>query len=949
MKISELSPDLRQTPGDPQPILQHLLEDIESSVKEAESLHPDNPSSSPATLAGRLRRSLSRLSVPSSLPLPEPTKLHLWKLSYRLWNACVDLSNAAELLLPDAPRLKAELAELRHVAADILFVAGMPLGVPSAAFKSASFFHKTGLIWHELGRFDLAAECFERATELASTAQVEGAPQIVGEDERRLLLDLNLSRARTAWEVADRNLAIALLNRSKNLIFGSPSGFRALAEQYLLFGKLDLSRKSSEGRSDASKFLTEALDLCEKGIAVARGRGTGGGGDTLELEGLKQRCLRFLAAERLQVEDYDGVMKCVRALRSGSAAPLATEHPSVRYVAMKAWLGAGRLQEAEMELMGMMANKEVPEAACVSAAEAYLSVAGPDAARAVLLGLAGRCHASSVSALRVVRRVAEGGGRGRSRVLAELTADERVVALFQGSVASKERSAMHALLWNCGAELFRSKDYELSSEMFEKSMLYVPRDEEHRSRRSNCFRVLSLCHLGLGQIDRAQEFIEQAEKLEPNINSAFLKYKIYLQKKDEKEAISQMQAMVNCMDFNPEFLTLCTHEAIACQMLPVATAALTVLLSLYSPGKKMPMPEVSVLRNLISLVQRNPDTEPEILKYTQYARARMDDLGVECFFGKGAVGSRELNWLAGISWNMGQKTGKEKNYELCAKFFELASAFYGTIADEDSGNQTISCKSLIISVGAMLNAEEQKKVPLSDSDVKMAMEMLNRAGKILPLISSSVKESREQEAENSNLCFLHTYSTYQLINRLSDDARSQQLQLVKSFAASKACTPHHLLQLGLTACCGERHNPEVAEFTFNACLSGLLASPSPDYSSVSIVIRKLVCLAASRGNDDGTYDVYRQAYQIILGLKEGEYPIEEGKWLAMTAWNKSGLAIRMRQAANARKWMKLGLDLARHLKGMENYISGMEECLANFEKLCCNGGVGGSGEASSRS
>jgi len=27
--------------------------------------------------------------------------------------------------------------------------------------------------------------------------------------------------------------------------------------------------------------------------------------------------------------------------------------------------------------------------------------------------------------------------------------------------------------------------------MFEKSMLYVPRDEENRSRRSNCFRVFT--------------------------------------------------------------------------------------------------------------------------------------------------------------------------------------------------------------------------------------------------------------------------------------------------------------------------------------------------------------------------------------------------------------------------------------------------------------------------
>ncbi|XP_042459432.1 TPR repeat-containing protein ZIP4-like [Zingiber officinale] len=945
MKISELSsPDLRSTSKDATPVLRLLLDDVESSVKVAESL---DPSSSPAGLAARLRLSLSSLNQPASAThLTEPVKIHLWKLSYRLWNACVDLSNASELLRGDAPSRKAELAELRHVAADMLCIAGLPLAIPSAAFKSASFFHKTGLIWHELGRFDLAAGCFERATELASAAHSEGTSKIGDEEERQLLLDLHIARARTAWEVGDRNLAIALLNRSKNLILGSPSGFRSLAEQFLLFGKLDLSKKSPEGRSDASRLLTEAMDLCEKGIAAARSRGASGGAETLELDGLKSRCLRFLAADRLQAEDYDGVLKCIRALRSGSVVPPAVEHPSVKYVAMKGWIGVRRLQEAERELMGMMASKEVPEAACVSAAEAYLSNAGPDKAGSVLLGLTGRCHASAAAALRVVQRVAEGGGRGRAKVLAELTADEKVVALFQPSAAAKEREAMHALLWNCGAEHFRSKDYEVSVDMFEKSMFYVPRDEEHQSRRANCFRVLSLCHLGLQQIDRAQEFIEHAEKLEPNIKCSFLKYKIYLEKKDENEAIKQMQAMVSCIDFNPEFLTLCTHEAISCRLLPVAIASLSVLLNIYSPGKKMPMTEVAILRNLISLLHRSPNNELEILKYTKYARARMVEIGVECFFGKGAVGSRELNWLAGISYNMGLTTGNEKKYEFCAKFFELASAFYTAITDEEGVNQATSCKCLIISVGALLNAEKQKEVTLVDNDVKLALEMLVRAEKILPCISSSFNDPRQAQAENQSLHFLHTYCTYELMNRVKDGGRSQQLQLIKSFAASKSCTGHYLLQLGLAASCSEHYDPEVAEFALNACLPALIASPSPDYSSISIVIRKLVCLSASRGNevgkDDGTYDIYRKAYQIILGLKEGEYPTEEGKWLAMTAWNKSGIAVRMQQVANARIWMKMGLDLARHFHGMDKYICGMEEYLANFERLCCVGDGGNS-------
>lgn len=447
----------------------------------------------------------------------------------------MDLANASDVL----PTFEAGYrghklvgqAELRQIAAELLLLAKNPKGIPYPDLKSASFFHKTGLIWHDLGRFDRAAANFEVATDLISSSRADG------EDQKRLLLDLNLARARTAWEANDWSLSIALLGRSKNFLFGSSAGFQALAEQYLQFGKLSL-KSFSEGLIDASKLLREALDLCEKGIAIS----TGG---SLDLERLKARCLRFIAAERLQAEDYEGVLSCVRVLRGIEGKE---EHPSVGYVAMKACIGAGRLAVAEGELRGMMANKRVPETACVSAAEAFLAAAGAEAAKEILTMLLGRCRGGVSAALRVMRMVAESGSCAvRARVAADLASDDKVVALFVSNTAAKERNAMHALLWNwfvsckivlssnplvatqckClnlvpviqtrGAEHFRSKEYESSAELFEKSMLYVPRDEENRARRSNCFRVLSLCYLALVQLDRAQEFIDQAEKVKTNI------------------------------------------------------------------------------------------------------------------------------------------------------------------------------------------------------------------------------------------------------------------------------------------------------------------------------------------------------------------------------------------------------------------------------------------------
>ncbi|XP_077252954.1 tetratricopeptide repeat (TPR)-like superfamily protein [Tasmannia lanceolata] len=921
MRISEISLEIRSSESESQSL---LLKEIEDSIKEAERLTPEDLS--PGKLSGKLQKSLSRLN--SFLPLPESGNLQIWKLSYRLWNACVDLSNNIEISFRNEEKanlrskIDEEQANLRQISADLLFLAGNVTGIPSPAFKSASFFYRTGLMWHDLKKFDLASNCYERATDLLSKIEIDDISDC---EERKLLLDLNLSRSRTAWEVSERNLALTVLNRSKNLLFGNPENYRALAEQYLEFGKFVLSRDDKSAINEALKLINEALDQCEKGLGLAS---EGGYNETLTLKNLRAKSLRFLAAAHLQMEEFERVLKCVRVLRDTCGA----DHTSVPFLAMKAWLGLGRVVEAEKELRSMVVNKGVPEGICVSALEAFFQgagVAGADATKGIFLGMLGRCHVSAGTAVRVVQKILAGGNVS---VVAEIVSDEKVVALFAGGGA-KERSAMHALLWNSGAEHFRSKDYETSAEVFEKSMLYVPHDVENRILRAKCFRVLCLCHLGLSQLDRAEEYINEAEKLEPNVACAFLKFKIYLQKKDEKGAINQMQTMVSCIDFNPEFIILSAHEAMACRALPVAIASISNLLNLYSPGKLMPMPEVALLRNLIALLFQNPNNESEILKQMKRAKTRMSELGTEQFFGKGAVGSRELSWFAGDSWNMGIKTARENKYEFCAEFWEMASDFYGVMEETDA-NRAMVCKSLVICVAAMINGEKQMGVSLTDSDVRRGLELVDRAGKILSSFSTAAQLVENQPAIQPSFYFLHTFSAYDLHGRL-DEARSQQLLLIKNFASSRTCTPQNLLHMGLTASRAPRPNPEAAHFALNACLTALLAAPSPNYQTVALAIRKLITLAGFRqgDSDDEAYSVYRQAYRIMVGLKEGEYPVEEGKWLATTCWNRSVLPGRLGQTEVAIKWMKMGLELARHLPGMDGCRDCMEKCLASVEKV----------------
>ncbi|KAJ7950592.1 TPR repeat-containing protein ZIP4 [Quillaja saponaria] len=790
---------------------------------------------------------------------------------------------------------------------DLLSLSGDVAGVPSPTIKSASFYYKTGLIWHQVRKFDLASVCFERATELVSRVEVGS---ISDGGEKKLLLDLNLARSRTAWEVSDRKLAVLLLNRSKSLHFGSSEHCKALANQYLMFGKVLLSKnEEANALSEALKLLNEALDMCEKGLGAARTRE-----ETAELKGLRTKTLRFISAVHLQKEEFDSVIKCVRVLREGDSGD---HHPSLSVLAMKAWLGLGRYGDAEKELRGMVINKGIPESVWVSAVEAYFQAAGTagaETAKGVFLGLLGRCHVSAGAAVRVAHRVIESGGSGidglkvRAKVVAELVSDERIVALFAGEAAAKERTAMHAVLWNCAADHFQSKDYETSAELFEKSMLYIPYATENRILRAKGFRVLSLCHLALCQLDRAQEYINEAEKIEPNTVCAFLKFKIYLQRNDHNGAITQIQAMTTHLDFTPDFLSLSAHEAVACRALPVAVASLSNLLNLYASGKSMPTAEVTVFRTLVTVLTQEPGNERQALEFLRHAHRRATELEPDCFFGKEEVGRRERNWFAITSWNLVDRPGYENN--------------------------VMVCKSLILSVSAMIASEVERKTAMSENDVKQAAELLDRAGKMLKTCSTGAGLIDDQVTSHEpDLFFIYTFCAYDIQGRLND--LGSQLLLVKSFASSKACKPHYLLQIGLFASQGPRLNHEVATFALNECLSSFLSSPIPDYQNIALVVRKLIAVASiHKGDtdDDAVYGMYKQAYRIMVGLKEGEYPTEEGKWLAITAWNRAAVPVRLGQIEVGKKWMNIGLEIAKHVVGIDTYKSCMEDFLNGFEK-----------------
>lgn len=145
----------------------------------------------------------------------------------------------------------------------------------------------------------------------------------------------------------------------------------------------------------------------------------------------------------------------------------------------------------------------------------------------------------------------------------------------------------------------------------------------------------------------------------------------------------------------------------------------------------MPTNEVVVFRTLVTILSQDPANDTEVLKHMKRAHVRQSEVRSDLFFGKCEVGKREKNWFAGNAWNFGVRNGQEKKYDLSAEFFKLASEFYGVVVNgETERNDVMVCKSIILAVSAIIADEKHRKGTVLETEVRQAIELLGRAGKV---------------------------------------------------------------------------------------------------------------------------------------------------------------------------------------------------------------------------
>ncbi|KAG0569005.1 hypothetical protein KC19_6G058500 [Ceratodon purpureus] len=835
MKIHELPSQDMETPTN------EALKRAEELVREIEEAAPTSLS---ADSVKKLRNVVAESFAQAEFS--EEQRVNAWRLSYRLWNTSVDIVNNLEV----DQELTEDHAELRQIASDLLAIAGAIGNTRSSFVRIAMFFYKTGCAWHKIKKYLKASACFERAFELCFKQEGSGSQSSDTTEQVEFYFDLSLARARAAWELGGQTLACSLLGRARGLLPTVPTDRRVeLAEQYLQFGKSLLLKDDTGSQAESVRYMETGLDVCSEALSISQLDDV----DRTNLERLKQRLLRNLTAGQLQNENYESALRCVDALR------LTTDQTSTSYFALRALAKLGRHEEAERELFTLVDHAGERVDLYISALEIVIQecsrIDAVEKAFFILLEQFGPNKEQLPAKVleKLLRQEPSGDPSCIKRVelALKIACDEKILTALMAEneglmlgdkrqqSSQKQREFVHALLWTSGSEHFQAKMYKNSIRLFEASMLYVVRDSEGCMLEAKSLRVLCLCHIALSQFERAAEVLDAAEKVDPCIATIFLKFKMGLQSRNETDACKQIERMLKCPDFEPEFLNLACHEAIACKSITVAVSALCSILSLYTSERILATGEVVVLRNLILLLIQEKNRRSDILKYFKYAQKRLHDVGCEKFFGAGSNGEREVKWFSGAAWNEAMECGSEQNWKSCAEFFAISSNFYSQLPKSLGSLQFVQT-ALLLCVSALLTAVDVKESEV----IHIATNYLDKCQKVhealVALPDSGIK------IDESFDIFLNLL-LFELKGRAKEDA--EQLKILKRCSGIPGFTALQFFKMGLETCKRKEPATEVAVASFRMCLALTLSDPNADYKVVAAVIRKMINLANTRCKD----------------------------------------------------------------------------------------------------
>lgn len=161
-------------------------------------------------------------------------------------------------------------------------------------------------------------------------------------------------------------------------------------------------------------------------------------------------------------------------------------------------------------------------------------------------------------------------------------------------------------------------------------------------------------------------------------------------------------------------------------------------------------------------------------------------------------------------------------------------------------------------------------------------------------------------------------------------------EVVNQCKSMQGMSADHFLRLAFD--CGDETEKarEISSSILKTCLLRILSLAKPDYSTVALVIRKLIQLAdASDKDGEEVLAFYSESAKLLVGLDPNTYPRDELQWLVATAWNRAPFLIKFKRLEEAEKWMKVAIELQTRLTGVQNQSKMMMDAYSKLQEKKC--------------
>ncbi|XP_031450021.1 testis-expressed protein 11 isoform X2 [Phasianus colchicus] len=765
---------------------------------------------------------------------------------------------------------------------------------------------KTGKVWIDIGKADLADEFLEIAMNAVAQGDFQKATQCV--------------------------------QRCKDMLVRLPRESRYLAILCYNFGVETYDCKKYE---QSSFWLSQSYDIGKMDMNNSIGKE------------MQAKVLRLLATAYFE---WDCSLYLDKALKAVNLANEENLHPAGFFLKVKILLKSGASDEDISSAVEEFQHHEMSLDFCLNTAKLLLEHGRESVGFDFLKSVAERFEASPDFG-KVTLLYIEFLLQNKRELLAKQKVEEIIIGHYTGKQLLPETlNRLHIILWDRAAKHYEAKSYSEALNWYNYSgSFYTPGQIDQNLAKLQ--RNMASCYLHLKQIDKAKEAVKEAERCDPySIFTQFSVYKVAVMENNTDKAVEAIIEMGKLAEkpseredklivgesMSTNLLTLAAQIALENDQQVVAIRALEHLSEHSQDCQQVFAALKCLVRLMLSNVEKEEKRDKDIksmLTYLTLAHQRLAEPFTEENLTR-EVRTSEAHWFRKVAWNLAVqlKDCPEKMRDFFVLSFKLSQ-----FCPSDKA-VLIAQKTCLLMAAAIDLELGRQEVTLSEqvefwNQALQHLQACKEIWKVLKLTGDFSKDPTD------TLLLLYEFEARSKLNdpTLNNFIESlweqphveiKTLEIIASLAMEPPARYPVLCKKALKSAVNLYKKQTITDAVkFSNCLHSLInvSLPTGVTDLDACVLQEV-------------WGYFEDALSVVNSTDS--YPEMEILWLMTRAWNTGMFQYTVGKYQEAEQWCGLGMRFLSHLgslkKSYEGHMIGLysevldkldrvKECLPNEE------------------